>query len=281
MAVTFKNEEAEGRTAENNLGVRTYSRRFRLTTDARTDGAYAVGSHASLPKIGDVYPDDSSAWCHRLRVENTEAWRGWKVTADYSSARELNNDPTLDPAFITWDSEQFQKPAEEDKDGNGVCNSAGQLFDPPSMMDDSRRVVTVQKNLTAVPSWILDYQDAVNNDAFTVDGVSIAIGKAKMQRVAVGAEDIRNGTTFRPVTFTLHLRRDGWAIRPMDVGFFNKQSGDTTKRESSPLDDGTESPVPVFLDGSGGILANPSTSNAVFLAFDVYEQRAFTSLPLT
>jgi len=281
MTVTFLGEDAGGRTAENNLGTRTYTRVFKLKTDSKNDGAYTVGSNASLPTIGSTHPDDASAWCRRLRVENTDPFAGWTVTAEYSSELELATNPTLQPAEITWDSEQFQKPVLFDNTGDAVCNSAGGLFDPPAMMDDSRRVVTVQKNLSAVPVWILDYQDAVNSDQFTVDGVVIAVGTAKMQRVSVGVQETRNGVTFRPVTFTIHLQRDGWAMELLDSGFMIKDPGDSTKRVAAYIDDGTEPTTAAMLDGSGGILANPSPATAVFLSFDVYKTRTFSSLPLS
>ena len=281
MTVTFLGEDPGGRTAENNLGTRTYTRVFKLKTDSKNDGAYTVGSNASLPTIGSTHPDDASAWCRRLRVENTDPFAGWTVTAEYSSELELTTNPTLQPAEITWDSEQFQKPVLFDNTGDAVCNSAGGLFDPPAMMDDSRRVVTVQKNLSAVPAWILDYQDAVNSDQFTVDGVVIAIGTAKMQRVSVGAEDIRNGTTFRQVTFTMHLQRDGWTVDILDAGFRKIDPSDSTKRVAISLDDGTEPSTPALLDGSGGVLSNPSPSTAVFKTFNAYKTRTFSSLPLS
>jgi hypothetical protein len=281
MTITYKGEIPAGRQARNALGIRTYQRQFRLLTDSRSDGPYAIGSNASLPSIGSAHPEDASAWCRELTVENDEPYTGWIVTANYSSERELSETPTSDPAYITWDSEQFQRPVLYDNTGDAVCNSAGGLFDPPAMMDDSRRVVTVQKNLSAVPVWILDYQDAVNSDQFTVDGVTIAIGKAKMQRVSVGPEDIRNGITFRQVTFTIHLQRDGWNLEVLDAGFIRKKPSDLTARESLYLDDGTEPAGPQMLDGSGGILSDPTPANAVFLSFDVYKTRTFSSLPLS
>jgi len=281
MTIVYKGEIPAGRQAKNSLGIRTYQRQFRLVTDDPDDGPYAIGSNASLPNIGSLHPEDSSAWCRELTVENDAPYAGWIVTANYSSERELSETPTSDPAFVTWDSEQFQKPVIQDKDGDAVVNSAGDFFDPPAMMDDSRRVVTVQKNLTAVPTWILDYQDAVNSDSFSVDGVTIAIGTAKMQRVSVGAEDIRNGIAFRQVTFTMHLQRDGWDMQILDAGFRRIDPGDSTKRIAISLDDGTEPTTPALLDGSGGLLSNPTPANAVFKTFSVYKTRAFSSLPLS
>ncbi len=280
MAVTYVGELSEGRRAQNSKGIRTYTRVFRLTTSSQTDDAYTVGSNGSLPVIGNTHPSDGNAYCTDLDVQCVRGWRIWDVTATYSTERVLSSTPTSDPTYITWDTEQFQKPATQDKDGKGVVNSAGDPFIPAEQMDDSRRVVTVQKNLANVPTWILSYQDAVNSDAFTIDGRSIAIGEAKMQRVSVGPPEIRNGTTFRQVTFVIALRRDGWAYKILDQGFNEKDPADTTKRKAIYIN-GQLPSSPVLLDGTGKAQTDPKTANAVYLTFNVYKQQAFSSLPLT
>ena len=279
MAVEYIGESPSGRSAQNTKGARTYVRKFLLRTTTQADGPYAVGSNASLPIIGNAHPEDANAFCVSLQVENTAPWAGWTVTANYSDERTIDDTPTDDAASISWGSEQFQKPAVFDLSGNLIVNSAGDPFDPPAMMDDSRRVVTVEKNLAVVPTWILDYQDAVNSDAFTVDGVSIGIGKAKMQNVTVSPRQRRNGTIFRTVTFTIHLQRDGWLLDILDAGFREKVSGG--RRNIKNNGDGESPTAPVPLDGNGLPIDDPTPTNCVFLQFAVYKTRAFSSLPLT
>jgi len=274
VTITYKGEINLGQ-ARNSLGVRTYTRQFRLTTSLNTEREYNVGSHASLPQIGSVHPSDSAAYCVGLSVDHTEPRWGWTVTAEYTTQFERATNPTNDPAQISWSSEQFQRVMAQDKDGDAVMNSAGDFFDPPVMIDDSRRVATVKKNLAAVPTWLLDYQDAVNNDAFSIDGVSIAIGQAKMQTVSVDVEQERNGVTFRPVTFTIQFQRDLWTVKVLDAGFRDINGDRITS------DDGTDVTQPAPLNGSGLALANPTPATAQFITFDAYKERAFSSLPLT
>lgn len=284
MAVTYVGELSEGRRATNSRGIRTYTRVFRLTTSSQTDNAFTVGSNGSLPVIGNTFPSDANAYCTDLDVQCVRGWRIWDVTATYSTERALNTTPTSDPTFITWDTEQFQKPAVQDKDGKAVVNSAGDAFLPPEQMDDSRRIVTVQKNLAAVPTWILDYQDAVNSDTFTIDGRSIAIGEAKMQRVSVGPAEIRNGTAFRAVTFVIALRRDGWAYKLLDQGYnrIDTEAVGTGESKRTPIYIRGQLPTaPVLLDGNGQPQKEPTTDSGVYLTFNVYKTRAFSSLPLT
>ena len=139
-------------------------------------------------------------------------------------------------------------------------------------MDDSRRTVTITKNLAAVPSWILSYQDAVNSDAFTIDGFSVAIGKAKMQSVTVAAKEKRNGTSFYPVTFTIHLQKNGWLLELLDAGMRYKSGGAIAVFETGQ---------PGMLNGSGGRLDPVTPSTIVFRSFTVYETKAFSGLPLS
>jgi hypothetical protein len=272
MAVTNLGEDDGGRSATNSKGIRSYTRRWKLETSSKSDDAYAVGSASGLPLIGTAFPSDAGAFCHTLTVENNNPWKGWIVTAEYSSEYELNTNPTLDPAVINWGSEQFQRVAFEDTSGYAILNSFGDYFDPPAMIDDSRETVTITKNLAAVPSWLLEYKDAVNNDSFSIDGFSIGIGKAKMQSVTVAAKEKRNGTTFYPVTFTIHLQFGGWLLELLDAGMRYK-----TGSVVSIFDNGQ----PGLLNGSGGKLTNPTPSTAVFRSFTVYKTKAFSGLPLT
>lgn len=280
MTVVFKHEIGAGRTATNDKGIRRYSRQFLLETTARTDGPYAVGSNASLPRIGTVHNEDSTAYCVNLSVSNAKPWKWWIVTADYSSEREITENPLSEPAAITWTSEQFQKRAVIDRDGNGIVNSAGDPFDPPLMMDDSRRVVTISKNLAVVPSWILTYQDAVNSSSFTVDGITIGAGYAKVQSVTVGEKQKRNGTAFRVVTLVIHLQKTGWALTHEDVGF--RETNYAGEMVNILNDGDSERPTaPVALDGAGMHQANPTAATIEVRSFDVYEQKDFTVLPLS
>lgn len=280
MTVTYIGESPSDAEGTNDFGIRRYTRGFWLSSNSRSDGPYAVGSNGSLPLIGSAHNEDSSAWCRRLTVKRAGGWRLWKVVAEYSSEFEMSTTATSDPAIITWSTEQFQKVAEFDTSGDAIVNSAGDYFDPPAMIDDSRRIVTVQKNLAAVPSWLLTYQDAVNNDTFSVGGVSIAIGQAKMQAVSITQELIRGATTFFQVTFTMHIQKNGWKLSILDAGFRRKDGLGKMYKITSDGDETTPG-QPVLLDGSGDVLDNPTPSTAVFREFTVYETKAFSSLPLT
>ena len=266
--------------ATNTKGIRAYTRSFKLKTSLQTERAYHVGSHVSLPAVGEVHPDDVMAWCVSLSVDPSDPWRGWTVTAEYSTEREIAEDPTADPAVITWSSEQFQKAAIVNADGEAIVNSAGDPFDPPLMIDDSRPNVSVSKNVLVVPAWVLTYQDAVNNASFVIDGITVATGLAKIQSISIGAEQSRNGTTFRNLSFTLHLQRQGWQSNILDAGFRQLGYGSVLENIRNAGDD--ELPAaPVPLNGLGVALDNPSPATAVYRVDTIYQTKDFSVLPFS
>jgi len=288
MTVNYVEELSPSRSGKNTKGSRSYTRSFRLETTDISEGPYAVGSHPSLPIIGDTHNEDSEAWCYDISIDNTDPWKGWTATYLYSSERELATDPTAEPAIITVSTEQFQKVAETDINGYSICNSAGDPFDPPYMMDDSRRVIHVSKNMSGHPSWLLDYQDVVNSDSFTVKGVTYTEGQGKVQRVSIGEDQTRNGVTFVVVSIEIHLQRDGWHLKPLDAGFRELAFDGLTRINiynppSTGDTDGAQERItaPVPLDGDGQALNDPTTDTAVFLDYTIYKADTFSALPLT
>ena len=271
MTITYLGEKPEGRDAQNLKGIRTYTRVFMFQTSLHSEDAWDVGSHANAPNIGDTFHD---AWCISSKPKCMSGKLYWEITAEYSSERELNNDPLLDPSIVTIDSEQFQRPVQ------GAVNSAGDPFDPPLMRDDSRRVFTVRKNVAVVPTWVLDYEDSVNSDSFSLKGLTLAIGTIKMQKVTVGELQSRNGTDFLPLMFVMHHNKNGWHFKPLDAGFRELDYNGDLVNILNPGD--SEQPTaPVMLDGAGHQQTNPSLATAVYGDIEEYDTKAFSSPPLT
>jgi hypothetical protein len=274
MTVTYLQEDAGGRTATNSKGIRTYTRVFLFETDSQADDAWEVGSHPDAPRIGQAFRD---AWCISSTPSCIEPWKGWSITAEYSSEREMNEDPTQDPIQIRVYTEQFQKPAVFNKDNQLIVNSAGDPYDPPPMMDDSRRVLSLSRNVPYCPSWVLDYQDAVNSDTFTALGVTYAIGTGKVQSVSLSNAQKRNNIDFHTLEILIHLQRDGWILKTLDAGFRElNYSGELINILNAG--DGERVSAPVPLNGSGAALANPSPTNNVLRSDVVYNTQPFSVL---
>jgi hypothetical protein len=121
--------------------------------------------------------------------------------------------------------------------------------------------VTVTKNLESVPPWILRYKNAVNSDAFTIDGIDIPPRMARIVAPRIGGVQVENGVAFREVSVDINLKDPefdplGWILELLDHGYayFDPQ----TQRFVNNCDGlGQVRPQPVPLDGQGNIVQNP------------------------
>ena len=280
MAFVSAKERFQDRTIDWSIEARKYSRTWLVETDDKNTSPVDVVYNVTIPKIGQAHPNDAFAYAESVSARPVQKTsRYFLVTVPYSTRTPRDIDPNNDAARVQWDSEQFQEVAVYDNGGELILNSAGDPFDPPAMKDMSRISATVKKNLTFVPTWLLDYPDAVNSDAFVLDNVDIPPRIAKIQKVTV-AEDWqeRNFIKFREVTFLIHFRPEKWLLEILDAGFREK---DATKRKNMKNDGDAERPTaPIPLDGAGKMLADPSPSNATFLEFKVYDEKPFSILPL-
>lgn len=280
MAVVWARQIWDGREGGGNLdGAITHTQLYRVKTDSKWDDQTTVLQAAALPYLGQPHPSDVSSYCNSLRARNEGASPFfWTVTATYSNQREASDSPLDDPIEYQWGTEQFQEVADTDQNGEGIVNSAGDPFDPPIMRDLSRRSVTITSNEAFVPTWVLSYQDAVNSDAITIDGVSLSEGQAKCQQVSVSPTRIRNDQEFRIVTLTIHMNNDGWGYKVLDQGFRERDDDNKLKQILNEADE-TEPTAPVLLDGNGKAQTDPTVASAVFLDFDIYPKLPFGELP--
>jgi len=269
------------RSGKNSKGIRTYTIVKQFTAETQADAnEYLVGSHPSVTPIGRGHDTDPYAYCINISVDGPDAQDGfanWTVTEEYDSVYELAENPVFEPAQIEWDGEKFEEVAVYDNTGDAIINSAGDPYENV-MRERTRRVVSIRKNVSSVPTWIITAEDAVNSSAFTVDGITVPTGMAKLGAPKLGAWQIRNGIRYREMSMQMTLNKDGWNLQPMEVGFrYRNGSGDLVKAVS---DDGTDPTNPVCLKADGTLLANPTPSTVVYGDWDVYPEFNFNTLPL-
>jgi len=278
VTVTYLGPLPDGETATADLGVRRYTRQFALFANGN-EGPFVVGSNANLPVIGSLHYDDPSARCRSLQIARASGKDkyNWIATANYDTQVAYEINPLSDPADIQWSGDNFEEIAVVDVSGNACLNSAG---DPLQDLfrERSRRVVTVIKNVAAVPDWIITAEDAVNSSDFVIDGFTVPATKAKLSAPQLGRWETRNNVRFRQMTMTIKLNKDGWQSRPLDAGYRTVYGNG---RRLITNDDGTLPTNPVPLDGTGAVLDNPTPATAVYRAFDLYPLLNFNTLPLT
>lgn len=232
MAVTFHG--VTNRSAQNNAGRRTYSVTFRLSTNDKADGPFAVGSHPDLPVIGSLWPEDPTAYCQSLSVENSDPWRGWHVTANYTDERTYgtalgsgssggnpgsgtssnpykaeggSTDPNYDEVLISWSGHTYEEVITNDATGNPIVNTAFDPFSEPTTREVTDAICTVNYRSTdGVPNEVLVLQNKTNAAAVEIDDRVFAARSLRMQNLTVGPREFRNGQSFRNVSYQLKYR---------------------------------------------------------------------------
>ena len=209
-----------------------YGRSFNIITDSDLDGPQTVRYAAGIPRAFDPYVEadgkyEPYALCSHVEItQNAEIPRLWHAEAHYSTGSgqdgknqkdptKENKDPLQRRAGISFDTVKFQRALEKDLTGRCIRNSAGDPFDPPLEVDDSRPTLTIERNEASFNNVVfLAYQDAVNNDVF----FGFNPGCAKVDKIGVKEQFEKNQLFYR-VTYVFHFRYDGWRLRPLDRGY--------------------------------------------------------------
>ena len=244
-----------------------------------------------LPYVSP-HPTLTGHYCRSVKVRQASgAPRQWTIDAEYSSAPTRDGDneenPLLRPAKITWRTNQYRQAIDKDITGKAILNSAGDYFDPPIEVDRSRWTASVSKNVATVPSYLLDYADAINNNSFSISGLSVEQYTAKVQDISISELKIEGDVLYYEFSYSLEFRREKWQpFSILDQGLREKtettEAGQTVKGLRQIMDKGKPPrPVssPVLLDGAGKVLADPTPQRAKFIDFTVYYARSFSVLP--
>lgn len=289
MAIVDWKEIWEGRSGELDQirAVRRYERVFRIVTDSTYDGPTLLLLNAEFLGLLAPYLDaggliDPGAILRNVRVTQPEQDNPfvWLLTYEYSSepldvqqrgaggqgdgsgagggdpnapSGEGIQNPLARPPIFTMDIAKFQRVVDRDVFGTAITNSAGAPFSPLPEVDDSRLVLTMERNEDE-PDWLelLLYQDAVNADFF----LGFAPGTAKVNIKA--SAQFENNVYYWKMTYTFEFRNvvaiagviySGWDLHLLDQGYTIL---DKNGRPQLLLDlQGNPLSEPVLLDGSG------------------------------
>lgn len=288
MAITDFQEIWNGRDGSFDAwrATRDYTRVFRVLTNSTLDGPTTILAAVGLPNARDPYFDpnfnyDLGAIAVKFDVaQDQDDPFTWLVRVKYTSspqdvqqAQQVDQDPLSRPPKITWGFNKYQKPALTDINGAPLLNSAGAWFQPLPEIDDSRPVLTIQRNEATLNTQnLINYQDAVNSD----DIWGFGVGTSK---ISIGAVSMwENNLVYWDVTYTIEFRRDGWGLSIVDAGFYEL---DANNKPKAILDASGNVPgEPVLLNGAGKRRL-PADPNAYYVkTFTVYKQLAYGPLNL-
>lgn len=304
MSVVRCEELHRGRPSTSGKGVTEYTRTFQIETDNPLDNAATIYGSGALPAYLSAHPDDANCTLRDYAVTPTDETRiVWEAECKYSNERQSQeeeqrqNQPTphLRPAEHSWEGVAREVALTRDRTGARIVNTVGDPFDPPLMATVFDIVLTISKNMTAVPIWLFDYQGSVNSGPFTVDGISVDTGCALMGPVRISPIQTESIYTFRNVQLQLHFRAprdpvdeddtppEPWKVEVLNAGLRQKLA--VGGKRVNIYDDATPpmpvtSPWPLAEDGTR-LPSNYALSALHYLTFDVHKRRDFTALPLT
>lgn len=295
MAILSVDEVFEGRSGKmDRMWARAYSRTWRVITDSPYDGAMAV-RNAIPVGIGAAYvvrdaggstilEQDLQSFALEVAaaVEGTaDDGCSWLVTVQYGpyDANTFPANPIDHPLKISWGFAKYEKVVDETipdpvtTKTKAIVNSAGDYFDPPPTMDDSRPVLRIVRNeQTYSPTLALSWKDTINTDVWN----GFAARTVKCGEIPAELRWNQECGYYYEVTYEFEINPSGWKKEVLDQGLRKLVSG-----AQQAITDSKGQPVtsPVLLDGSGAPLA--SGADPVFLQFSIYNEAAFSGLNLT
>ncbi len=281
------------------LWRRRYRRSFQVLCDVRDQDPTVVLNADGLPRMYDAYVSlDGSILDARALVADLEPEQDsenpyrWIVRAEYQSV-------TLDPALlreaagkkfnqpggvqpddvnplqkipeVRWSFVSFTRPLVVDLvTGEVPVNSAGEPFDPPIEVDDSRLVLSYKRNVATInPSQYILYKDAVNTD------LVLGVSPGQVKLADISATRRTEPFIYFEESLTLHFRSvyeqsvilmagfdvnwEPWQPTVLDQGYYELQSDGTKKlirdTQGQPLSS------PSLLNGYGKqLLTQPITA---------------------
>lgn len=283
----------------NSLYQRTYRLKFLVETDARTVGAKSVlaakdpgynpttpvpGTY--IPAVGNTFSDgddvDLGSFVQSLSAEEDgDSGVQWVVTADYGpyDSSVFGPDPTLWPIRVSWSGTKMERVVWFDINGDPIVNSAGDRYEDPVTIDETRVTLLVRKNIL-VSAWDVTlpylYNDAINQ--YDWNGFPAYAVKCGSITTSDEQYDSYNQIWYYTVTFPFELDRNKWKKDQLDQGFAELDSSSPPRQKL--ILDAKGQPVgeAVPLDGSGHRLetGDPPVKNE----YDVYDEIDFAGLNL-
>ena len=296
--------------------LHSHTRKFLVTSDTLRESEAAILKHKDIPSpLVDFHDQDGTAICTEVKPSQRKTGYHWDVVAEYSGEfLKEDKNPLKRPAEISLRSEQTTQIARLDIDDRPITNTAGDYFaDPPVEIEGSRWVLSVTKNLAQYPRWLLDFQNAVNDGAIRIEGITWPKRTLMLKELEIPPPQTENKRKFFAVRFALHYRAEGWDVRILNRGVREiiwereeDEDGNAMEnyvnkgiREILENDGSGQVSEPVFLDEYGqayrhlrdrvddpkhptGLLRNP-TKNEIFSqiqVYHVYSELPFSRLPL-
>lgn len=291
MGIVSVNDKMEGTRSGSidRMWRRTYTRTFIVETTGPQVGALQVRTASGIPQPGTFYhnglsvgdPDyefDRGSFVESIEATMNQDLTGieWTVVVNYGpyDAGTFSNDPSLWPIKVSFGGDKTEKVIAKDKADNPIVNSAGDPFDPPITIDDSRSTMTVTRNelVSAFDITLAEmYRDKINSADW--NGFEALSVKCGIITTSEPQYDSNAQVYYYTVTYPFTIDRKGWLKDILDAGC-NELDADGVP--APIMNKGQQVSDPVPLDGTGHRL--DVGADPVFITIDAYESVDFDGL---
>jgi hypothetical protein len=241
-------------------------------------------NNIAIPALGATFPGTFTVYCTERSPQRVSGSRkAWHVTCGYKSIlskeeRDRGTTPLMRKPSIFWKSQKVMRLfrgkikrsdyyqnysaaiVEPTFNMKSPTNSASDPFEPILEYPATEWVAVVSKNLASIPTWIVDYEDSVNNASFTIDfyGTALTVPKgcAKLGSISLPVSKQENGIDYVAMSFEIVLRSkrdlhgteteapEPWDVEVLDTGT-RKRNGTKWENIKDVNEESVTTPVPM------------------------------------
>ena len=270
---------------------REYTSIYQVITDDLGDGPITATNASGIPTYGTSYlwVNDSDPWAFAISatadvVNEKDTSRVWRVTINHSTQPRLRcadtqrENPLDEPPILSGSFVQFTKPAEQDKDGKPIVNTADAPFVPAVEINDSRDSLIVEVNTANINlRQRAEARDKVNSG--TIWGLGPREVLLKQWSWRVMSYGVCN--QFINHRYEFEINADKWNHKLLNAGYREKLPAGSTDTHRTIMDLDQPRHEPTMLDAVGVKLAAGATPIYVELpdGFKIYKEYDLTTLP--
>lgn len=274
----------KGTSKSDRDGSPTAQRLWIVRFDSKPADLEAVVNAAGLPVSGELYKVGDARTCKAKSAASMGTVLDYIVTCEYDVLNaSLPDSPLARPDYIGGDCTSRRQPyfLDYSDDPQPVLNSTGiEPFDKLPENDVGEVTMTITGNRATVDpaGWAAYFLPAcaINSNGFTVRGVSIGAGCAKMKNIRFSYKT-EGQFKYYEVQWTLALAPT-WDQDIDDFGFFQLTDDTTGIIPIMGADGVTPVSKPYPLDGTGYAIEDPSevTDNQGVLTFKPQPKMSFS-----
>jgi hypothetical protein len=282
-------------------GYTTYTQKWQVLTDSRTDGPMTVLDYTGIPQVGDSYSIPSGEAAEFAAFIGSEAdlaseedtlkkwWVSVKFSDDPGEASKKDpeqppGNPEDDPPVLETYAVKGKQAVMYDIDGNLIASSANEPYDPVIERDDTSYMLRISLNQGSVdPAFYATYRDAVNSDSF----FGCAPETVKVETPGAIQVLFKGGQKYYRVTWEFALKsgdveafgaKDDWRTWLIDYGM-RRMEGTAPNQKYVTIKDleGRPLTTPTLLNGLGGV--NPIGSAPVIVRLTAGGFKLYKPMP--